>query len=81
MQEKQAAKATEGYPDTVRQFAAIWMDEVVSRSNRDPGALQRVLDEDILPYIGNRRLESVTPNILKRTYKRLGFRDSREQAI
>jgi integrase len=58
---KQATKAAEAAKetDTVRAFAQIWFDEIVSKANSEPRNTRRVLDKDVLPEIGDKRIPEV----------------------
>ncbi len=59
MKLKQDAKALEREPDTVEAFTRRWIAEVVEKTNANPRNVRRVMDKDILPAIGNKRLNEV----------------------
>lgn len=58
---KRREKAAARNPDTVVEFAKVWMSEVVTKVRKDTTQIQRYIDKDIVPAIGNRRLSEVTP--------------------
>ncbi len=59
---KQASKAAEVAvtTDTVQAFAELWFADVVSRTNSEPRNIRRILDKDVIPTIGDKRLSEIT---------------------
>ncbi|MBX6420321.1 MAG: tyrosine-type recombinase/integrase [Nevskia sp.] len=67
---RQASKAAQAAEktDSVRAFAELWFAEVVSRTNSEPRNIRRVLDKDVIPAIGDKRVSEVTiEDVLKIT--------------
>jgi integrase len=67
---KQANKAAEAAKDTdsISAFAELWFSDVVRRTNGNPTNIRRVLDKDVIPGIGDKRVSEVTiADILKIT--------------
>ena len=58
---KRRDKVAARNPDTVVEFAKVWMTEVVAKDRKDTTQIQRYIDKDIVPAIGNRRLAEVAP--------------------
>lgn len=58
---KRRDKAAARNPDTVVEFAKVWMTEVVAKDRKDTTQIQRYIDKDIVPAIDNRRLAEVAP--------------------
>ncbi|MBX9605271.1 MAG: integrase arm-type DNA-binding domain-containing protein [Gammaproteobacteria bacterium] len=58
---KRREKAAARNPDIVAEFAKVWMSEVVAKDRKDTTQIQRYIDKDIIPAIGNRRLSEVKP--------------------
>src|SRR5579863_3217899 len=56
---EQKAQATR--PSTVEAFARVWLAEVVEKSNSQPRNVRRVVEKDIIPAIGRKRVPEVTP--------------------
>jgi integrase len=54
--EKEQAKSA----DTVSAFSERWLSEVVSKDVKNPQNIERALNKDILPEIGNKKLAEVT---------------------
>jgi len=59
MKAKKAAKDLERAPDTVEAFARSWLAEVVEKTNENPRNVRRVLEKDVIPSIGRKRLSEV----------------------
>jgi len=67
---KQAHKAAEAAKesDSVRAFADMWFADVVSKTNSQPRNIRRVLDKDVIPAIGDKRVSEVAiEDVLKIT--------------
>lgn len=60
MKVKQETKSLEQNPDTVAAFADRWFTEIVAKTNENPRNVRRVLEKDVLPAIGRKRLSEVT---------------------
>ena len=58
---KRQERAAANLPDTVREFANVWMTEVVEKDRKDTTQIRRYIDKDIVPALGSRRLADVTP--------------------
>lgn len=61
MRMKRQAKLEETRPQTVEAFALVWLAEVVEKTNSAPRNVQRVVNKDIIPAIGRKRVSEVTP--------------------
>lgn len=59
VRKEQKAQATR--PSSVEAFARVWLAEVVEKSNSQPRNVQRVVEKDIIPAIGRKRVPEVTP--------------------
>ena len=57
---KQQAKAELSHALTVREFATIWINEIVRRDRKNPRIIEQYLAADILPAIGDKHLRNVT---------------------
>lgn len=60
MKAKQAAKEQAKGTDTVAVFAEKWFEDVVAKNVKDTRNLRRLLDKDVIPAIGTKRLTEVT---------------------
>ncbi len=60
MRAKQEAKAVSRDQVIVETFAGHWLAEVVKKTNRNPENVRRVVEKDIIPAIGKKRLSEVT---------------------
>ncbi len=60
MRAKQAAREQTAGLATVETFAEQWFANVVCLNVKDPRNIRRVLDKDVLPAIGNKKLGEVT---------------------
>ena len=58
--EKQLAKRALATNSTMREFAERFFQEVAVRSRKDPRSVRRYLDNEILPALGNKTINSVT---------------------
>lgn len=81
MQDTAAKKGLCDYPDTLKEFVERWLDEVVSKSNRNPSNIRRVLEKDILPFIGHKRLADVTAKDVLDITDRIKARGSDQVAL
>jgi len=59
MRAKQKAKIAEKEADTVEEFSKRWLTEIVEKSNKNPRNVRRVLEKDVIPAIGKKRLSEV----------------------
>lgn len=59
MKAKQETKSLEREPDTVEAFARNWLTNVVEKTNHHPRNIRRVLEKDVIPAIGRKRLPEV----------------------
>lgn len=60
MRAKQKAKAVSKDQVIVEAFAGHWLAEVVEKTNKAPKNVRRVVEKDIIPAIGKKRLSEVT---------------------
>jgi len=81
MKAKRKAKASQKEPDEVKAFANIWMQEVVEKSTKNPRNIRRVLDKDIIPAIGNKRLSEVAVSDVLAITDRIKARGSDHVAL
>ncbi len=60
-EEKKVAKdkAKQESNNTVKSFSKFWMTEHVEKVNRTPRNIKRVFDKDVIPAIGNMKLQDV----------------------
>ncbi len=54
-------KAKQEAMNTVQAFSEFWMTEHVEKVNNTPRNIRRVFDKDVIPAIGNMRLQDVEP--------------------
>jgi len=59
MQAKREAKIAEKEAGTVEEFARRWLSEIVEKTNANPRNVCRVLEKDVIPAIGKKRLSGV----------------------
>ncbi len=81
MRVKRAAKEQADGLDTVEAFAERWFAEVVCRNVRNPGNIRRVLDKDVLPAIGRKKLSEVTALDVLGITDRIKARGSDQMAL
>lgn len=81
MRRKAAERRSRDLPDTVEEFAAIWMKEVVEPATKDTRSIRQVLRKDILPSFGARRLDEVTPADVLSMTDRIKARGSDQMAL
>jgi integrase len=81
MQAKRDKKAAQKTPDFVKPFADQWMAEVIERTNRQPRNIRRVLDKDVFPAIGKKRLGDVTVTDILEITDRIKARGSDQVAL
>ena len=81
MKAKRKAKASQKEPDEVKAFANIWMQEVVEKTTKNPRNIRRVLDKDIIPAIGNKRLSEVAVSDVLAITDRIKARGSDHVAL
>lgn len=60
MKAKAKTKAAERDPDLVEPFAWRWFSEIVEKTNENPRNIKRVLEKDVIPALGRKRLSDVT---------------------
>jgi integrase len=68
-------------PTTVEAFACHWLAKVVSKSNRSPRNIERVVNKDIIPAIGRKRVADVTPGDVIKITDRIKARGSDTTAL
>ena len=79
--EKRAEKELQSNPDTVEAFAEIWITEVVSKTNKNPRNVRRVIDKDIIPGIGKMRLSAVTVTNVHQIIDKIKARGADQSAL
>jgi hypothetical protein len=57
---KQDKKMAARDSDTLKDFALAWYQNIVLPNNKQPRNTERVLNKDILPVIGHKRIQDVT---------------------
>jgi hypothetical protein len=62
MQTKRVQKTSRAPQVSFETFVGRWLVEVVCKSDRDSNDIHSILDRDILPYIGHKRLHAVSAN-------------------
>ncbi|BAZ92606.1 phage integrase [Thiohalobacter thiocyanaticus] len=60
MRANREAKAAEKEPDTIEAFSKIWLRDVVEKTTSEPRNVKRVVNKDIIPALGNKRLSEVS---------------------
>lgn len=60
MKAKAQVKAAVRDPDLVEPFAWRWFSEIVEKTNENPRNIKRVLEKDVIPALGRKRLTEVT---------------------
>ena len=78
---KKQEKELKRNPDTVEAFAEVWMIEIVSQTNKNPKNIRRVLDKDIKPAIGQKRLSTVTTSDVHAIIDRIKARGADQSAL
>ena len=68
-------------PNSVEPFARMWLAEVVEKSNRCPRNIERVVNKDIIPAIGRKRVADVTPGDVITITDRIKARGSDTTAL
>lgn len=81
MRVKRAAKEQADGLDTVEAFAERWFVEVVCRNVKNPANIRRVLDKDVLPAIGRKKLSEVTALDVLGITDRIKARGSDQMAL
>jgi integrase len=81
MRAKRLEKAAQKEPDEMKAFASIWMQEVVEKTTKNPRNIRRVLDKDVIPALGNKRLSEVTVSDVLAITDRIKARGSDQVAL
>lgn len=81
MREKKAVKVLAGTPQLLRDFAEVWLTEVVEKTRKDARQMRRYLEKDINPALGNKRLPEVTPADVLSLTDRIKARGSEQAAL
>ncbi len=81
MRAKRAAKEQANGSDTVEAFAERWFVEVVCQNVKNPRNIRRVLDKDVLPVIGQKKLGEVTALDVLGITDRIKARGSDQMAL
>lgn len=61
MRARREQKALATRPGTVEAFARLWLADVVDKTNSNPRNVRRVVEKDVIPAIGRKRIPEVTP--------------------
>lgn len=81
MKAKRAEKGAKKDSDVIEVFAAEWMREIVDKTNKNPRTILRVLNKDVIPAIGNKRLSEVDINDVLQITDRIKARGSDQVAL
>ncbi|MFP6837335.1 MAG: Arm DNA-binding domain-containing protein [Pseudomonadales bacterium] len=81
MQTKRVQKTSRAPQVSFETFVGRCLVEVVSKSDRDSNDIHSILDRDILPYIGHKRLHAVTANDVVDVVERIQARGSEPVAV
>lgn len=68
-------------PDSVKDFAGIWVSDVVEKQVKNPKDTKRTLQNDILPAIGSKRLDQITTSDVLAITDRIKARGSDQMAL
>ncbi|RDH82687.1 MAG: integrase [endosymbiont of Galathealinum brachiosum] len=60
MKEKQKSKGFLSGQISVIEFCDVWVSEVVNKTTKEPKNIRRVLDKDVIPAIGRKKLPEVS---------------------
>ena len=78
---KQAAEAGQAAAGTFEAIARRWYaDEIENKSETYQASITRLLERDVLPYIGKRALTGLTPRELLTVFNRIKERGAEETA-
>ncbi len=81
MRAKRVAREQAEGQDTVETFAERWFADVVCREVKDPRNIRRVLDKDVLPAIGQKKLGEITALDVLSITDRIKARGSDQMAL
>ena len=81
MRAKRADRERAKGQDTVEAFAERWFAEVVCRDVKNPRNIRRVLDKDVLPAIGRKKLIEVTVLDVQSITDRIKARGADQMAL
>ena len=81
MKAKREAKVLEREPDTVEACASRYLSEVVGEGTSYADNTRRVLNKDILPFIGGKRLSEVTAGDVLAIADRVKVRGAHQSAL
>ena len=81
MRARREQKAQATRPGTVEAFARVWLAEVVDKTNSNPRNVHRVVEKDILPAIGRKRVPEVTPGDILAITDRIKARGADTSAL
>lgn len=59
MRARREAKIAEKEADTVEEFSKRWLTEIVEKATKTPRNVRRVLEKDVIPALGKKRLSEV----------------------
>jgi integrase len=81
MKAKREAKVLEREPDTVKACASRYLSEVMGEGTSYADNTRRVLNKDILPFIGGKRLSEVTAGDVLAIADRVKMRGAHQSAL
>ena len=80
-QKKQQDKTKQKEPTTVDTFSKRWLTDIVESTNRHPRNIVRILDKDIIPFIGQLKIEDLTTAQVQEVIDRIKLRGSDHVAL
>jgi integrase len=81
MRAKRERKQAHKGAHSVEAFSRYWLKEVVEKTNKDPRNIRRVLENDVIPAIGRRRLTEVTVEDVLSITDRIKARGADQSAL
>jgi integrase len=81
MLEKKAAKLAARIPQSLEDFARMWLIEVVEKRRKDARQIQRYLERDVFPAFGRKHLSEITPTDILTLTDRIKGRGSEQAAL
>jgi len=81
MKEKQKSKSILNGMLTVSEFCDVWLSDVVQKTTKEPKNIRRVLDKDVIPAIGRKKLSEVTVGDIQLIIDKIKARGSDQSAL
>ena len=81
MKEKQKSKSILNGMLTVSEFCDVWVSDVVQKTTKEPKNIRRILDKDVIPAIGRKKLSEVTVGDIQLIIDKIKARGSDQSAL